>query len=97
MERTLRQNLIDLLMAEPLTAKDISALLHIPEKEVFGHLSHVAKSAQASGHRLVITPSVCRSCGFVFNKRTKLTKPGKCPICKGTYCDEPLFALQEER
>lgn len=75
-----------------MSARDLSAAASIPEKEVYDHLDHV----QSSGHdfRLVVEPSVCRSCGFVFGKRDRLTKPGKCPVCRGESISPPLFSLE---
>jgi len=42
-----------------------------------------------------MTPAECRSCGFVFSKRDRLTPPGKCPICRCETIFEPLFAIRE--
>jgi hypothetical protein len=40
-----------------------------------------------------VTPAECRKCGFVFQKREKLKKPGKCPICRSESIEEPLFGI----
>jgi len=78
---------------DPLTALDISALAGISEKDVRGHLEHIAKSLRVAGVRLRVTPSACLGCGFVFAKRDRTTKPGKCPVCGGRRLSEPLFSL----
>ncbi len=77
----------------PLSALEISALAGIAEKDVRAHLEHIAKSLRARGERLRIVPSTCHSCGFVFAKRDRTTKPGKCPVCGGGRLSEPLFSL----
>jgi predicted Zn-ribbon and HTH transcriptional regulator len=41
----------------------------------------------------VVTPATCRDCHFVFHKRTRLTRPGKCPLCRSTRLSEPMFSL----
>jgi predicted Zn-ribbon and HTH transcriptional regulator len=85
---------MDILRWEPLSARDISGAMHIPEKEVYGHLEHIRRTIHASGLFLEITPAECRSCGFVFAKRYRLTPPGRCPVCRGESVFEPLFAIR---
>jgi len=77
----------------PLSAMDLSGRVGIPEKEVAGHLEHIRKTLHHSGRRLEITPAVCAKCGFVFEKRGRLTRPGKCPVCKAESIHAPLFSL----
>jgi predicted Zn-ribbon and HTH transcriptional regulator len=52
-------------------------------------LRHALRSARAAGYRIDVLPARCRSCDFVFGE-DKLTKPGKCPSCKGTRLFEPM-------
>lgn len=94
MGETVRRRLIVLLTeAGPLSAKELSGLLGIPEKEVRLHLPHIRKSLAASGHRLMMIRPVCRSCGFEFHKRERLVKPGRCPRCRETNIEEPRFRI----
>lgn len=93
-EETVRRGMMELLQWEPLSARDLSGALHIPEKEVYGHLEHIRRSIHASGRQLEVTPAECRSCGFVFAKRERLTPPGRCPVCRSEAVFEPLFALR---
>jgi len=88
---TLRQKIISELAGRTLSAKDLSAEVLISEKEVYEHLEHIRKTV---GKGLVITPSECRKCGFVFKKRDKLKKPGKCPVCRSELIEEPLFSIR---
>jgi predicted Zn-ribbon and HTH transcriptional regulator len=90
---TIRHKIIFLLSGQSLSAKEISAKVSISEKEVYGHLEHVRKTVSKSSHHLIMTPSKCNKCGFVFKKRDRLKKPGKCPICHNESISEPLFSI----
>lgn len=94
---TTRQALGDLLRGEPLGARELSGLLGIREKEVYDHLEHLRRSLQAGGEVLDISPATCRSCGFVFAKRERLTPPGKCPTCRKEAISDPRFRFVERR
>jgi predicted Zn-ribbon and HTH transcriptional regulator len=88
---TIRQEIISVLEGNTLSAKEISGLVGISEKDVYAHLEHVERSLKKD---LVITPARCKKCGFVFKKRERLTKPGRCPVCKGQSIEEPLFSVK---
>ena len=77
----------------PASARDLSAAVSIPEKDVASHLEHVERSARARGERLSVEPAICAGCGFRFQGRARLTRPGSCPRCRGTRIDPPLFSL----
>jgi len=93
---TVRKHIMSALEEQPLTAKEISGIVSIPEKSVFNHLEHIQKTANRSGFILVTTPSECKKCGFVFIKREKLKKPGKCPKCRNETITQPVFSLQSK-
>jgi hypothetical protein len=90
---TLRHLIREALESGPLDAKEISALVGIPEKEVPSHLEHIRTTLHRSGRRLVVRPAECVKCGFVFVKRERLTKPGKCPVCRSESIHAPVFAV----
>lgn len=90
---TLRAALRETLRGGPLTARELSARVRIPEKQVAGHLEHLARSARAAGERLLLEPARCLDCGFVFRKRDRLTRPSRCPVCRGERLDAPRFSL----
>ncbi|HXE96719.1 MAG TPA: hypothetical protein VN642_09960 [Dongiaceae bacterium] len=95
---TLRRVIGDLILDQPLSAREISVRAHITEKDVYGHLEHIRHSLHAAGsHHLEVTPAECRSCGFVFTKRDRLAPPGKCPICRSETIFEPLFAIRPRK
>ena len=91
---TVRREIISLIEGRSLSAKEISGMVSIPEKAVGGHLSHIQRTLNKTGRRLIITPAECKQCGFIFKKREKLSKPGKCPICRAEMIKEPLFSIR---
>lgn len=94
---TIRQEIIAELLQGSCSARDISAAVKIPEREVYNHLEHIHKSIASSDLHLIVTPAECKKCGFIFTKREKLKRPGKCPVCKGESIREPRFAIEETR
>jgi len=90
---TFRQEIISVLKGRTLSPRDISAEVGISEKEVVGHLDHIRIAVRKSRERLKIIPAECKKCGFRFKKRERLTKPGKCPICRSQQIQEPLFSI----
>jgi predicted Zn-ribbon and HTH transcriptional regulator len=90
---TLRHLIREALENGPLDAKEISGLVGIPEKEVPAHLEHLRATLHRGGGRLVVRPAECAKCGFVFAKRERLTKPGKCPVCRGESIHAPVFSV----
>jgi len=90
---TVRQRIVHLLEEEELSARDISQRLGIREKEVYDHLTHIARSMNARGKRLRVPPFACLGCGYVFKERERFTRPGRCPRCKGTRVQTPVYRL----
>lgn len=79
---TLRQRIVELLHIAPLAPREMSAAVGLPEKAVAGHLEHIRKSLHGTAEHLEIEPATCRKCGFVFARRERLDRPGRCPNCK---------------
>ncbi len=92
---TIRHRIISLLLTHPCTARQMSAELRIPEREIYDHLEHIRRTMHTGTHRLVVQPATCEKCGFIFRKRDRLTRPGKCPLCRSESITEPLFAVVE--
>lgn len=90
---TIRQKIISVLEGQTLSAKEISGYVGIPEKEVYEHLEHIQRTINKRDVHLIITPSECIKCGFVFRKRDRLKKPGKCPVCRSELIQSPLFSI----
>jgi predicted Zn-ribbon and HTH transcriptional regulator len=91
---TLRHRIVALLRETPLTARELSGQLRIPERDIYEHLEHTRKSMNKGEYALVVAPARCDRCGFVFAKRERLKKPGKCPICHSEALQEPLFSVE---
>lgn len=90
---TARRAIMTELEKGPLSARDLSGRVGIPEKEVAGHLEHIRASLHRSGGHLEVKPAECVKCGFIFEKRERLTRPGKCPVCRSESIRAPLFSL----
>ena len=91
---TVRQGIMQELEKGFCSAKDLSAAVKIPEREVYSHLEHIQKTLASSGRRLLIRPAECKKCGFLFAKRDRMKKPGKCPVCREELIKEPFFGLK---
>ena len=87
---TLRRQLIELLSREPRSASSLARELGITRKDMEDDLRHALRSARAAGYRIDVLPARCKACGFVFDAE-KLSKPSRCPACKGTRLIEPMI------
>jgi predicted Zn-ribbon and HTH transcriptional regulator len=91
---TVRQRLADVLREGPATAKDLSRRVGIPEREVAGHLDHLARSLRARGERLVLERPECLDCSFAFPGRERTTRPSGCPRCRSRRISLPSFRVE---
>ena len=91
--RTPRQAIRDHLHEEALTARDLSARIGLPEREIVPHLEHLARSLRGAGDRLEVEPSRCLNCRFVFRERARLGKPSGCPRCRQPHVTAPVFSI----
>lgn len=91
---TVRREMVSFLKEQTLSVREISGYVRIPEKEVYAHLDHIKKSIANDEQKLIIEPAICRKCSFVFKKRERMSKPGKCPICHGESIEEPLYSIR---
>jgi predicted Zn-ribbon and HTH transcriptional regulator len=91
---TVRQRISDVLREGPATAKDLSRRVGIPEREVPGHLEHLARSLRARGERLVLGRPECLDCGFAFPGRERTTRPSGCPRCGRRRISLPSFRVE---
>jgi predicted Zn-ribbon and HTH transcriptional regulator len=88
-----RKQLLDVLAAEPRTASSLARELGLLRRDIEDDLRHLVRSARTAGHRVIVEPARCKSCGFVFGG-DKLSKPGKCPQCRSTWVFEPLLRIE---
>jgi predicted Zn-ribbon and HTH transcriptional regulator len=90
---TLRRHLMDVLSREPRSVSSLAREIGLSRADVEDALRHMIRSARAAGHRIVVVPARCRTCGFVFDE-DRLTKPGKCPSCRSSRVFEPQIAVE---
>ena len=91
-----RRDLIDILKERPISLHELALLLDEKPRDLEDDLQHLFRSLRKGPLCPAITPATCRKCGFRFDEH-KLHKPGKCPLCKGTWISEPLISLEEKR
>lgn len=91
--QTIRKQMIFLLNKAEMNARDLSRAMGIREKEVYEHLSHIARSVAAQGKKLSIRPFRCLECGYVFLDRQRFTRPGRCPRCKRSHIQEATYQV----
>ncbi len=89
----MREALRSALREGPATARDLSVLAGIREKDVAEHLAHLARSLAHKGERLAVDPATCIACGYAFADRKRLARPGACPRCRSTRIDPPVFRI----
>ena len=90
-----RRDIVALLMAGPRTPSSLARELGLRRNDMEEELRHVLRSAQVSGHTVRVEPAHCKACGFSFDE-SKLTKPSKCPACRGTRVFEPLLRIDSD-
>ena len=89
---TLRKQLMDVLSREPRSVSSLARGLGLPRADVEDALQHMITSVRAAGHRIVVVPARCRSCGFTFGEE-RLTRPSKCPACRNSRIFEPQIGV----
>ena len=89
---TVRKDLLALLSSQPRSVSSLARELGFRRGDVEEDLRHALRSARAAGHRVIVIPARCRRCDFTFDAQ-KLSKPGKCPSCRGTQLYEPQIFI----
>lgn len=92
--QTIRQAIVEFLKESPASVREISKVLSIREKEIYDHLAHVDRSLTSKGTKLTILPAQCLSCGYLFENRKRLNKPGRCPICKKSRIEAQKYLIK---
>src|SRR5438128_623872 len=90
---TVRKDLLALLSVQPRSVSSLAREMGLRRGDVEEDLRHALRSARAAGHRIHVVPARCRSCNFTFDEE-RLSKPGKCPSCRGTRLYEPQIVIE---
>ena len=94
-EQTPRQRIKTLLHDKILSARELAQLIGIPERQIEDHLTHILKTVgRERSKRFFMKPSECWDCGFVFQNRTRLTCPSRCPKCRSEGIAPPRFEIK---
>lgn len=88
-----RKDLIDVLLDNPTGINELAEAFGLTPREMAGELEHLRQSFRNEAYRLQVFPATCRQCGFTFNPE-HLTKPGKCPECRGTWIRQPRITVE---
>lgn len=91
---TIRRQIIEMLKENEMSALDLSQAVGLKEREVYEHLDHIKRTISGKGESFIVTPPSCLKCGFIFKERSRLTKPGRCPQCKGTRLTRPTYRIE---
>ena len=81
-----------MLTAHPRSVSSIAREMGLGRAEVEDHLRHAIHTARAGGHQVLVEPAKCRQCGFIFGE-DKLSKPSKCPECRGSRLYEAQISI----
>jgi transcriptional regulator len=90
---SLRRDLVKMLTAQPQSVSSLARAMALDRRAAEDHLRHAIRSARAAGHHVIVEPAKCKQCGFMFGEE-KLSKPSKCPECRGTRLYEAQISIQ---
>ena len=91
MSQTIRQQIVALLEARPMTPRELAQAMGLKEKELDDHLAHIQRSLVSKRKKIRVRPAECPTCGYVFDNRRRLAPPGRCPACKATRLEPPAY------
>ncbi|VVB81115.1 Uncharacterised protein [uncultured archaeon] len=86
------RDIIELLSKQAMTLRELAEWFHADTKELLIDLEHISQIIKPG--KLVMDPSVCRTCGYVFKDRENRRRPSKCPKCKAEKVSEPVFSIE---
>ena len=87
--QTVPRQIIECLRDGPVSLRTLSTRIGLSEKQLAGHLDNLHKQV-----RVTIIPARCAKCGFEYRDRRRSRKPGKCPKCRSTHIQEPLYSIE---
>lgn len=89
---TRREEIIEILGKEEKSAQELANHFQVEMFEILVDLKHIKYSIKPK--KLLMNPSKCKKCGFVFKERSRIKKPSKCPKCKSEWIMAPLFRIE---
>ena len=89
---TRREEIIEILSKEERSAQQMANDFKVEMIEILEDLKHIKYSIKPK--RLVMKPPQCKKCGFVFEERSRVKRPSKCPRCKSEWIIAPLFRIE---
>jgi predicted Zn-ribbon and HTH transcriptional regulator len=90
---SVRREIAQILSAGPRSVSSLARELGLDRRDAEDDLRHAIRSARAASHHVVVEPARCKRCGFLFDT-DKLSKPGKCPECRGTRIFEAQIRIE---
>jgi predicted Zn-ribbon and HTH transcriptional regulator len=92
MERTRRQQIVQLLTGHEWNFDDLRRELGLTVKILEEDLRHIERSIRADGRRLMLRPASCEQCSFIFKSRA-FHPPGRCPECRNRRVSGPWIRI----
>ena len=89
---TRREQIIEFLTKEEISAQQLANDFKVELFIILEDLKHIKYSIKHK--KLSQKPAQCKKCGFVFEERSKIRKPSKCPKCKSEWIMAPLFRIE---
>jgi len=93
MEQTRRQAIAERLREGPATIDALSRDLRLPWTDVIDHLEHLRASIRPP-ETFHVEPPACLKCGFEFTDRKRLSRPSRCPECRGERIAPAQFSIR---
>lgn len=88
-----RKQLLAVLLDKPKSVSEIAREVREHPKDIASDLEHFLKSLKHTEYTAIITPAICKKCGFEFDA-DKLSKPSKCPKCRATWIEEATVEIR---
>jgi hypothetical protein len=89
---TRRQEIIEILSREEKTAQQLANIFQTELKFILDDLQHIKRTVKP--RKLAMRPAYCKVCGFVFEERSKVSRPSRCPRCKKECIQAALFRVE---
>lgn len=90
---TRRERMIALLEGTEYTPRALAGVMRMRVQDALDHLEHVRQSVDG---RLQVRAAYCKSCGFEFDTRDKLSTPSRCPECRAERIAGPWLSIGPE-